>query len=108
MLKTRITELLGIRYPVFQGGMAWVADAKLAAAVSNAGGLGLIGAAAAPGEVVEAMIREAKSLTDRPFGVNVMLMSPFADDVARRSRSSQRARATPASTWRRGRPRASR
>lgn len=83
MLKTRITELLGIRYPVFQGGMAWVADAKLAAAVSNAGGLGLIGAAAAPGEVVEAMIREAKSLTDRPFGVNVMLMSPFADDVAR-------------------------
>lgn len=83
MIKTKITELLGITYPVFQGGMAWVADAKLAAAVSEAGGLGLIGAAAAPGEVVEAMIKEAKSLTDKPFGVNVMLMSPFADDIAR-------------------------
>lgn len=83
MIKTEITRMLGIQYPLFQGGMAWVADAKLAAAVSNAGGLGLIGASAAPGEVVEGMIREAKSLTDKPFGVNVMLMSPFADDVAR-------------------------
>lgn len=83
MLNTKITEMLGIRHPLFQGGMAWVADAKLAAAVSNAGGLGLIGAAAAPGDVVQAMIREAKSLTDKPFGVNVMLLSPFADDVAR-------------------------
>ena len=83
MLKTKITEMLGIRHPLFQGGMAWVADAKLAAAVSNAGGLGLIGAAAAPGDVVQAMIREAKSLTDKPFGINVMLLSPFADDVAR-------------------------
>ena len=83
MMKTKITEMLGIRHPLFQGGMAWVADAKLAAAVSNAGGLGLIGAAAAPGDVVQAMIREAKSLTDKPFGVNVMLLSPFADDVAR-------------------------
>ena len=83
MLKTKITEMLGIRHPLFQGGMAWVADAKLAAAVSNAGGLGLIGATAAPGDVVQAMIREAKSLTDKPFGVNVMLLSPFADDVAR-------------------------
>ena len=83
MLKTKITEMLGIRHPLFQGGMARVADAKLAAAVSNAGGLGLIGAAAAPGDVVQAMIREAKSLTDKPFGVNVMLLSPFADDVAR-------------------------
>ena len=83
MIKTKITDMLGIKYPLFQGGMAWVADAKLAAAVSNAGGLGLIGAAAAPGNVVEAMIKEAKSLTDRPFGVNIMLMSPFADDVAR-------------------------
>ncbi|MCQ4734422.1 enoyl-[acyl-carrier-protein] reductase FabK [Anaerotruncus colihominis] len=82
-MKTKITEMLGIRHPLFQGGMAWVADAKLAAAVSNAGGLGLIGAAAAPGDVVQAMIREAKSLTDKPFGVNVMLLSPFADDVAR-------------------------
>ena len=83
MIKTKITELLGIQYPIFQGGMAWVADAKLAAAVSNAGGLGLIGAASAPGEVVEAMIKQAKSLTDKPFGVNIMLMSPFADDVAK-------------------------
>ena len=83
MLKTKITEMLGIRHPLFQGGMAWVADAKLAAAVSNAGGLGLIGAAAAPGDVVQAMIREAKSLTDKPFGVNVMLLIPVADDVAR-------------------------
>ena len=83
MLKTKITEMLGIRHPLFQGGMAWVADAKLAAAVSNAGGLGLIGATAAPGDVVQAMIREAKSLTDKPFGINVMLLSPFADDVAR-------------------------
>ena len=66
MIKTKITELLGIQYPIFQGGMAWVADAKLAAAVSNAGGLGLIGAASAPGEVVEAMIKQAKSLTDKP------------------------------------------
>ena len=74
MLKTKITEMLGIRHPLFQGGMAWVADAKLAAAVSSAGGLGLIGAAAAPGDVVQAMIREAKSLTDKPFGVNVMLI----------------------------------
>lgn len=83
MLQTKITEMLGISYPLFQGGMAWVADAKLAAAVSNAGGLGLIGAAAAPGDVVEEMIQQAKSLTDKPFGVNIMLMSPFADDIAR-------------------------
>lgn len=83
MIKTQITKLLNIPNPIFQGGMAWVADAKLAAAVSNGGGLGLIGAAAAPGEVVEAMIKECKSLTDKPFGVNVMLMSPFAEDVAR-------------------------
>lgn len=83
MIKTKITELLGIEHPIIQGGMAWVADARLAAAVSEAGGLGLIGAAAAPGDVVEAMIREAKSRTAKPFGVNVMLMSPYADDVAR-------------------------
>lgn len=83
MIKTKITELLGIEYPVFQGGMAWVADAKLAAAVSEAGGLGIIGAAAAPGDVVEGMIKQVKSLTNKPFGVNIMLMSPFADDIAR-------------------------
>lgn len=82
-MKTRITELLGIEHPVIQGGMAWVAEHKLAAAVSNAGGLGLIGAASAPEDVIRAEIRGAKELTDKPFGVNVMLMSPYADEVAR-------------------------
>ena len=81
-MKTRITELFGIEYPIIQGGMAWVADYHLAAAVSNAGGLGLIGAASAPGDVVRTQIREAKKLTDKPFGVNIMLMSPFAEDIA--------------------------
>lgn len=82
-MKTKITELLQIEYPVFQGGMAWVAEHNLAAAVSEAGGLGLIGGANAPGEVVREEIRKARELTDKPFGVNVMLMSPFADDVAK-------------------------
>lgn len=82
-MKTRITELLGIEYPIIQGGMAWVAEYHLAAAVSNAGGLGLIGAASAPPEVVREQIRETKKLTDKPFGVNVMLMNPNADEVAR-------------------------
>ena len=82
-MKTRITELLGIEYPIFQGGMAWVAEQHLAAAVSNAGGLGLLGGASAPGDVIRNMSRETKKLTDKPFGVNVMLMSPYADDVAR-------------------------
>ena len=82
-MKTRITELLGIEYPIIQGGMAWVAEHHLAAAVANAGGLGLIGAASAPPEVVREEIRKAKELTDKPFGVNVMLMSPFADEAAR-------------------------
>jgi len=82
-VKTRITELLGIEYPIIQGGMAWVAEYHLAAAVSNAGGLGLIGAASAPPEVVREQIRKAKELTDKPFGVNVMLMNPNAEDVAR-------------------------
>ena len=82
-MKTRITELLGIQYPVIQGGMAWVADHDLAAAVSEAGGLGLIGGANAPGEVVREEIRKAKKMTDKPFGVNVMLLSPHADDVAK-------------------------
>ena len=82
-MKTRITELLGIQYPVIQGGMAWVAEHHLAAAVSAAGGLGLIGGANAPGEVVREEIRKARELTDKPFGVNVMLMSPHADDVAK-------------------------
>ena len=82
MIKTQITQLLGIQHPIIQVGMAWVADAKLAAAVSNAGGLGLIGAANAPADVVEKMILQAKSLTDKPFGVNIMLMSPYAQQVA--------------------------
>ena len=81
-MKTRITDLLGIEYPIFQGGMAWVAEQHLAAAVSAAGGLGLLGGASAAGEVVRDMIRDVRSMTDRPFGVNVMLMSPYADDVA--------------------------
>ena len=82
-MKTRITEMLGIEYPIIQGVMAWVAEHHLAAAVSEAGGLGLIGGASAPGEVVREEIRKAKELTKKPFGVNVMLMSPHADDVAK-------------------------
>ena len=81
-MKTKITELLGIRYPIFQGGMAWVAEYHLAAAVSNAGGFGIIGAASAPPEVVREQIRKVKDLTDKPFGVNVMLMNPNAPEVA--------------------------
>ena len=81
-MKTRVTELLGVEKPIIQGGMAWVAESHLAAAVSEAGGFGLIGAANAPADVVRNYIREAKELTDRPFGVNIMLLSPFADDIA--------------------------
>ena len=80
---TEVTKLLGIQYPVIQGGMAWVAEHHLAAAVSEAGGLALIGASAAPAEWVRNEIREAKKLTDKPFGVNIMLMSPYADEVAK-------------------------
>ncbi|MFC6255365.1 enoyl-[acyl-carrier-protein] reductase FabK [Secundilactobacillus hailunensis] len=76
-------QSLGLKYPIFQGGMAWVADGRLAAAVSNAGGLGIIGAGHASGEVVEGEIKRAKSLTDRPFGVNVMLLSPHVEDVVK-------------------------
>ena len=82
-MKTKISSLLGITYPIIQGGMAWVAEYHLAAAVSEAGGLGLIGAASAPAEWVRDQIREAKKLTSKPFGVNIMLMSPYADEVAR-------------------------
>ncbi|MCR1840733.1 enoyl-[acyl-carrier-protein] reductase FabK [Murimonas intestini] len=82
-MDTRVTKLLGIEYPIIQGGMAWVAEHNLAAAVSNAGGFGLIGAASAPAEVVRDEIRKAKELTDKPFGVNIMLLSPHADEVAR-------------------------
>lgn len=82
-MRTEITELLGIQYPIIQGGMAWVAEYHLAAAVSEAGGLGIIGAAAAPAEWVREQIREVKRRTEKPFGVNIMLMSPYADEVAR-------------------------
>lgn len=82
-MKTKITELLGIEYPIIQGGMAWVAEHKLAAAVSNAGGLGIIGAASAPPEVVRDEIRKCRALTENPFGVNVMLLNPNADEVAK-------------------------
>lgn len=82
-MKTRITELLGIRYPIIQGGMAWVAEHRLAAGVSEAGGIGLIGAGGAPASFVREEIRQAKELTDKPFGVNVMLMNPEADEIAK-------------------------
>lgn len=81
-MKTRVTKLLGIEYPIFQGGMAWVAEYHLAAAVSAAGGLGIIGAASAPPEIVREQVRKVKELTDKPFGVNVMLMNPNAPEVA--------------------------
>lgn len=82
-MQTEITKLLGIEYPIIQGGMAWVAEHHLAAAVSAAGGLGLIGGANAPAEVVRNEIREARKLTDKPFGVNVMLMSPHVEEIAK-------------------------
>lgn len=82
-MQTRITELLGIEYPIIQGGMAWVAEHHLAAAVSEAGGLGMIGAANVPAEAVREEIRKTRARTDKPFGVNLMLMSPHADEVAR-------------------------
>lgn len=80
-MNTRLCDLLGIEYPVIQGGMAWVATAELAAAVSNGGGLGLIAAGGAPAEAVREQIKKCRTLTDKPFGVNVMLMSPFAEEV---------------------------
>ena len=83
MIRSPICELLGIQYPVFQGGMAWIADGKLAAAVSTGGGLGIIAAGNAPASYVQEQIRIARSLTDKPIGVNIMLMSPWADEVAR-------------------------
>ena len=82
-MQTEVTRLLGIEYPIIQGGMAWVAEYHLAAGVSEAGGLGLIGAASAPTDWVRDQVRKAKELTDKPFGVNIMLMSPYADEVAK-------------------------
>lgn len=81
-MKTRITELLGCQYPIIQGGMAWIAEHNLAAAVSNAGGIGLIAGGSAPIDYLREQIRLCKEKTDKPFGVNIMLMSPNAEDLA--------------------------
>ena len=81
-MKTRIRDLLGIEYPIIQGGMAWVATHELAAAVSEAGGLGIIGAGGAPASWIREQIRQAKKATNKPFGVNLMLMNPEADQIA--------------------------
>ena len=83
MIRTEICDLIGIEYPVFQGGMAWIADGKLAAAVSNGGGLGIIAAGNAPGNYVRQQIQIARELTDKPIRVNIMLLSPFVEEVAR-------------------------
>lgn len=82
-METKITKLLGIEYPIFQGGMAWVAEYHLAAAVSEAGALGIIGAGGAPATFVREQIQKTKELTDKPFGVNLMLMNPEADEIAK-------------------------
>ena len=83
MIRTQINEMLGIKYPVFQGGMAWIADGRLAAAVSEGGGLGIIAAGNAPADYVRTQIQAARALTDKPIGVNIMLLSPSADEVAK-------------------------
>ena len=83
MIVSPICEMIGIEYPIFQGGMAWIADGKLAAAVSNGGGLGIISAMNAGGDYLREQIRIARELTDKPFGVNIMLMSPHVDEVAK-------------------------
>ena len=83
MIRSQICDLLGIRYPIFQGGMAWIADGRLAAAVSEGGGLGIIASGNAPGSYVREQIQEARKRTDKPFGVNIMLMSPYAEEVAK-------------------------
>ena len=82
MIRSVLCETLGIRYPIFQGGMAWIADGRLAAAVSEGGGLGIIGAGNAPAAYIREQIRIARSLTDKPFGVNIMLLSPYAEEAA--------------------------
>ncbi|MFY9394632.1 MAG: nitronate monooxygenase, partial [Halanaerobiales bacterium] len=77
----RLTDLLQIPYPILQGGMAWIATGELAAAVSNAGGLGIIGAGSAPADIIRNEIRKLKEVTDQPFAVNIMLLSPFVDEI---------------------------
>ncbi|NLT13746.1 MAG: enoyl-[acyl-carrier-protein] reductase FabK [Clostridiales bacterium] len=83
MIKTPVCDILGIENPILQGGMAWIADGRLAAAVSNGGGLGIISAMNAGADYLREQIRTARSLTDKPFGVNIMLMSPFVEEVSR-------------------------
>ncbi len=83
MIKSKLCDILGIQYPVFQGGMAWIADGKLCAAVSEGGGLGLIAAGGAPAEYVREQIHIARGLTSKPIGVNIMLMSPYVDEIAK-------------------------
>lgn len=107
-MKTVITELLGIEYPVIQGGMAWVGTAELAAAVSEAGGLGIIGAGGAPASWVEEQIHKVKEKTDKPFGVNLMLLNPEADAIAELLVKEEVKVVTPVqvtrkSTWKNGR-----
>ena len=82
-MKTRICRMLGIEYPIFQGAMAWIANASLAAAVSEAGGLGIIAGGTAPAETIRQEIRKARQMTSKPIGVNIMLLSPHADEIAR-------------------------
>ena len=81
MIETKITKLLGIKYPVFQGGMAWVSTPRLVAAVSNAGGLGVLGSGSMSGDIAREQIQQIKSLTDKPFGVNIMLMMESSKEV---------------------------
>ena len=81
-MKTKITELLGIEYPIVQGAMAWIAEHHLAAAVSKAGGLGIIAGGAAPVDYIREEIHKARAITDKPLGMNIMLLSPNADDLA--------------------------
>lgn len=83
MIKTPVCDILGIKYPILQGGMAWIADGRLAAAVSNGGGLGIISAMNAGADYLREQIKTARALTDKPFGVNIMLMSPFVEEVSR-------------------------
>ena len=80
-MKSKICDMIGIEYPIIQGGMAWVANPALASAVSNAGGLGIVACGHAPGDVVKGFIEEMERLTDKPYGVNIMLLSPFVDEV---------------------------
>jgi len=83
MFKSIVCKLLGIKYPLIQGGMAWIADAELASSVSNAGALGVVAAGYAPGEWIKEEIRKTKRLTKKPFGLNIMLLNPNADEIAR-------------------------